>query len=225
MPLGGVPCDAGAPDPRAIRPLLGQPRVAYLRTVVTSALIDVGDYSYYDDPAGADRFERENVLYHFGPERLVIGRFCAIATGVRFVMNGANHRMDGVSTFPFPIFGAAWQDAIDLLGGLPNRGDTRVGNDVWIGYEALVNPGVSIGDGAIVATRAVVTRDVRPYAIVAGNPATEIRRRYADDEIATLLRIAWWDWPIAKITKHIRTLMAGSVTDLEHVWSENSGTC
>jgi virginiamycin A acetyltransferase len=202
------------PDPRALDPIPGRPRVQYLRNVVTSALIDVGDYSYYDDPHGAERFQSENVLYHYGPDRLIIGRFCALATGVRFIMGGANHRMDGVSAFPFPIFGGAWLTAVDLLGGLPNRGDTVVGNDVWIGYDAVIAPGVRIGDGAIVASRSVVTKAVRPYAIVAGNPAVERRRRYSDDDIEKLLEIAWWDWPIEAITAEIRTLMAGSVDDV-----------
>jgi len=203
-----------APNPNVYDPLPAQPRVQYLKPFITSPLIDVGDYSYYDDPAGAQRFQEENVLYHFGPERLVVGRFCAFATGVRFIMNGANHRIDGVSTFPFPIFGAEWAGSFDLLRDLPNRGDTIVGNDVWIGYEALVAPGVSIGDGAIVATRSVVTKDVRPYGIVAGNPAVEVRRRFSDSEIETLLEIAWWNWPIERVTKHVSLLMSGDVATL-----------
>lgn len=204
------------PNPNARDPIQDQPRVQYLKTCITSPLIDVGDYSYYDDPRGPDRFQEENVLYHYGPERLIIGRFCALATGVKFIMNGANHRMDGISTFPFPIFGESWSGSRDLLNGLPNRGDTIVGNDVWIGYDALVAPGVKIGDGAIIATRSVVTKDVRPYAIVAGNPAAEIRRRFSDADVETLLRIAWWNWPIEMVTKHIRILMAGDVAALEH---------
>lgn len=209
-----------APDPNRRDPVPGQPRVQYLRAVITSPLIEAGEYSYYDDPAGAERFERENVLYHYGPERLIVGRFCAFATGVRFIMNGANHRMDGISTFPFPIFGGAWGKESDLLANLPNRGDTVVGNDVWIGYEASIAPGVHIGDGAIVASRSVVTKDVRPYAIVGGNPAVELRRRFNDDEIAQLLRIRWWDWPIERITAHVRLLMAGDVAGLLRVAAE-----
>jgi virginiamycin A acetyltransferase len=203
------------PDPNARDPVVGQLRVQYLKTCITSPLIEVGDYSYYDDPNGAERFETENVLYHYGPERLSIGRFCAFATGVRFLMNGGNHRLDGISTFPFPIFGGAWSESLDLLADLPNRGDTVVGNDVWLGYEALIAPGVRIGDGAIVASRSVVTKDVRPYAIVAGNPAVEVRRRFNDLEVETLLRIAWWDWPIERVTRHTRVLMAGDVAALE----------
>ncbi len=159
-----------APSSSMRDPIMGQPRVQYLKTLITSPLIEAGDYSYYDDPVAPERFEQKNVLYHYGPERLIIGRFCALATGVRFIMNGANHRVDGVSTFPFPIFGASWSASLDLLASLPNRGDTVVSNDVWIGYEAVVAPGISIGDGAIVAARSVVTKNVRPHAVVGGNP-------------------------------------------------------
>jgi virginiamycin A acetyltransferase len=196
--------------------------VQYLKTCITSPLIEAGEYSYYDDPRGPERFQEENVLYHYGPERLVIGRFCAIATGVRFIMNGSNHRMDGISTFPFPIFGAAWAESMDLLKDLPNRGDTVVGNDVWIGYDALIAPGIQIGHGAIIAARSVVTKDVRPYAIVAGNPAVEIRRRFSDIDIESLLQIAWWNWPIEMITKHIRTLMAGDIEALRRALASES---
>ena len=203
-----------APDPALHEPVAGQPRVAYLRPFVTSPLIEVGEYSYYDDPDGARAFQTRNVLYHYGPERLIVGKFCAFATGVRFVMNGANHRTSGISTFPFPVFGGTWAASFDLLTGLPNRGDTVVGHDVWIGYEALVAPGVTIGDGAIVGTRSVVTKDVRPYAIVAGNPAVEIRRRFSDADVDTLLRVAWWNWPIERITTNVALLMAGDVAAL-----------
>jgi len=204
-----------SPSPDTRDPVQGQPRVQFLRSYVKSPLIEVGHYSYYDDPRGPERFERENVLYHYGPEKLIVGRFCAFATDVRFIMNGANHRTDGISTFPFPIFGASWGESDDLLRDLPSRGDTVVGNDVWIGYDALITPGTQIGDGAIIAARSVVSKNVRPYAIVAGNPAVEIRRRFTDAEIEILLQIAWWEWPIERISKHIRLLMAGDVAKLE----------
>ncbi len=203
------------PNPLATNPIPGQPRVQYLRTLVTSKLIEVGDYSYYDDPNGAARFEIDNVLYHYGPDRLRIGRYCALATGVRFLMNGANHRMDGITTFPFPIFGGAWAAGMDVLVDLPNRGDTVVGNDVWVGYETVVTSGVTIGDGAIVASRSVVTKDVRPYAIVGGNPATEIRRRFDDPTIERLVALAWWNWDVERVTRHARLLMTGDLDSLE----------
>jgi virginiamycin A acetyltransferase len=193
----------------------GQERVVQLKPLVTSPLIEVGEFSYYDDPVAPTAFETANVLYHYGPERLVIGKFCAFAEGVRFVMNGANHRMDGPSTFPFPIMGGSWADHFDLITGLPGRGDTVVGNDVWTGYGVTVMPGVTIGHGAVVAAGSVVVDDVPDYGIVGGNPARVIRRRFSDEEVERLLAIAWWDWPLDHLTVHLRAVMAGSVADLE----------
>ncbi|MEU6091736.1 CatB-related O-acetyltransferase [Streptomyces sp. NPDC047085] len=202
-------------DPTVLHPVPGQPRVVQLKPLVTSPLIEVGEYSYYDDPDEPTAFETRNVLYHYGPEKLVIGKFCALAEGVRFIMNGANHRMDGPSTFPFPIMGGSWADHADLLAGLPVKGDTVVGNDVWLGHRAMVMPGVRIGHGAIVAAGSVVVDDVADYAIVGGNPARLIRTRYDEKDIARLLAIAWWDWPAEHLTRHVRTLMSGSVDALE----------
>ncbi|MET7304618.1 CatB-related O-acetyltransferase [Embleya sp. NPDC005575] len=195
----------------------GQPRVVLLKPLVTSPLIDVGEFSYYDDPDDPTAFETRNVLYHYGPERLLIGRFCALGEGVRFIMNGANHRMDGPSTFPFPIMGGSWAEHFDLITGLPGRGDTVVGNDVWFGYRSTVMPGVRIGHGAVVASGAVVVDDVPHYTIVGGNPARPIRARYSPADIAHLLELAWWDWPIEHITRHVRTIMSGTVADLAAV--------
>ncbi|MFB6709810.1 CatB-related O-acetyltransferase [Streptomyces sp. NPDC056333] len=209
------PVPAAPADPTAVHPMPGQPRVVQLKPLVTSELIEVGAYSYYDDPDDATAFETRNVLYHYGPEKLVIGKFCALGTGVRFLMNGANHRMDGPSTFPFPTMGGSWADHFDLLTGLPNRGDTVVGNDVWFGYGSMVLPGVRIGHGAVVGAGAVVAGDVPDYGIVGGNPARLIRTRYDDETVARLLAVAWWDWPIELITRHIRTIMSGSVDALE----------
>jgi len=202
-------------DPNVLHPMPGQERVVQLKPLITSPLIEVGEFSYYDDPVAPTAFETNNVLYHYGPERLVIGKFCAFAEGVRFVMNGANHRMDGPSTFPFPIMGGSWADHFDLITGLPGRGDTVVGNDVWTGYGVTVMPGVTIGHGAVVAAGSVVVDDVPDYGIVGGNPARVIRRRFSDEEVERLLAIAWWDWPLDHLTVHLRTVMAGSVADLE----------
>lgn len=204
-------------DPTVLHPIPGQDRVVLLKPLVKSPLIEVGDFSYYDDPDRPAEFETRNVLYHYGPEKLVIGKFCAFAEGVRFIMNGANHRMDGVSTFPFPIMGGSWGEHMDLLAGLPVRGDTVVGHDVWIGYNALIMPGVRIGHGAIVAGGSVVTSDVPDYGIVGGNPANLIRTRYPQPDIERLLELAWWDWPLEHISQHIKTLMSGSVNDLAAV--------
>ncbi|NUW46967.1 CatB-related O-acetyltransferase [Nonomuraea rhodomycinica] len=202
-------------DPDTLHPIPDQPRVVLLRPLITSPLIEVGAYTYYDDPDHPTAFETRNVLYHYGPEKLIIGKYCALGTGVRFIMNGANHRMDGPSTFPFPTMGGSWAQHFDLLTGLPNRGDTVIGNDVWLGYGATVMPGVRVGHGAVIGTHAVVTTDIPDYAIAAGNPARVIRTRYDDHDIARLLTLAWWDWPAEHITRHIPTIMSGSIADLE----------
>jgi virginiamycin A acetyltransferase len=201
-----------------LHPVAGQDRVVFLRPLVTDPRIEVGEYSYYDDPDDPLEFERDAFLYAHGPERLIIGRYCAIASGVRFVMPGANHADLGPSTFPFGIFGEPWAErTMDLVMGAPSRGDTVVGNDVWLGYRALVLPGVTIGHGAIVAAASVVASDVPPYAIVGGNPARVIRRRYEDEDVARLLRAAWWDWPVELVTEHARTIMAGTPEKLERI--------
>jgi virginiamycin A acetyltransferase len=196
--------------------MAGFPQVCYIRNTVTNPNIVVGEYTYYDDPEDSENFER-NVLYHFPfiGDKLIIGKFCAIARGARFIMNGANHKLSGISTYPFQIFGNGWERVMPAPGDLPYKGDTVVGNDVWIGYEALVMPGVHIGDGAIVSSRSVVTSDVEPYTIVGGNPAKPIRRRFAPDEIATLLDLAWWDWPIETITANLELIVSGDVESLK----------
>jgi virginiamycin A acetyltransferase len=211
---------SGAPDPGAIHPIDGQSRVVFLRPLVRSPTIEVGEYTYYDSPDDPTAFERDAVLYGFGPERLVIGRFCAIGARVRFLMPGANHADLGPSTYPFGVFGAGWADTMDLVMSAPSRGDTVVGHDVWLGYSALVLPGVRIGHGAVVAAASVVSRDVPPYAIVAGNPARVVRSRFPEEDVARLLRAAWWDWPIELVTEHARTIMAGTAAELERIADE-----
>ena len=206
--------DATGPDPARLHPLAAHPRVAFLSNLDLPPNVTVGAYSYYDDPAGPGAF-LDNILYHFAflGDRLVIGKFCAIATGARFLMNGGNHRLDAPSTYPFPIFGGAW--AAYGPEAFPNRGDTVVGNDVWLGFEATILSGVTIGDGAVIAAKSVVSADVPPYAIVAGNPARVVRMRFSDADIARLLRIAWWDWDADRITRHLPAIAAGSVDPLE----------
>ncbi|MFQ6269214.1 CatB-related O-acetyltransferase [Kutzneria viridogrisea] len=204
-------------DATVLHPMPGQDRLVLLKPLITSELIEVGEYSYYDDPEHATEFETRNVLYHYGPDKLRIGRFCALGAGTRFIMNGANHRMDGPSTFPFPIMGGSWAEHFDLITGLPGRGDTVVGNDVWFGNSVTVMPGVRIGNGAIVATGSVVVQDVPDYAIVGGNPAKVVRSRYPEAEVARLLELAWWDWPAEHITEHVRTIMSGTVDELAAV--------
>ena len=209
------------PDPTVLYPFPEQPRVILLKPLVKVPHIEIGDYTYYDDPEHAEEFVTRNVLYSYGGERLVIGKYCALATGVRFIMGGANHATSGVSTFPFTIFGGDWAGTADILAGIPSRGDTVVGNDVWIGYNVLVMPGVTIGDGAIVATGSVVTSDVLAYAVAGGNPARVVKRRFADEDVERLLRARWWDWPVELVTEHVRTIMAGEPWEVEGIAGEN----
>ena len=202
------------PSPETRHPIAGVTRTGFLKPFITRPNIVVGDYTYYDDPGGPECFEA-NVLYHFDfvGDRLVIGKFCSIGAGTRFIMNGGNHHTTWLTTYPFPIFGQGWEAAMPP--SWPNKGDTVVGNDVWFGHDALLMPGVSIGDGAIVATRAVVTRAVPPYAIVGGNPATVLRYRFDQATIARLLQVRWWDWDAEKITRNVRAICGSEVAALE----------
>lgn len=206
------------PDPDTTYPLPAHPRVCFLKNVIDRANISVGDYTYYDDPVEPERFAEKRVLYHyeFLGDRLVIGRFCAIAAGATFIMNGANHAMGGFSTYPFQIFGNGWETGFDVDDYKTSlRGDTIVGNDVWIGMEATIMPGVTVGDGAIIAAKSVVTGNVPPYAVVGGNPARVMRRRFPDAMIAALLEIAWWNWDVDKITRNLGAIMGTDLAALE----------
>jgi virginiamycin A acetyltransferase len=203
------------PNPDDKEPMKGFPQVGFLKNFVTSPNIIVGDYTYYDDPAGPENFEA-NVLYHFPfvGDKLVIGRFCSIARGVKFIMNGANHKISGFSTYPFYIFGNGWEKATPKDEELPFKGDTVIGNDVWIGYDATIMPGVTIGNGAIVASKSVVTKDVPPYSVVGGNPAEVIRYRFGQATREALLAIAWWDWSAEKITTHLESIVNNDLAAL-----------
>ncbi len=204
------------PDPDQLYPIPEHPSVMFVRNLPNlPANVDIGEFTYYDDAAGPDAFGA-NILYHFEftGDRLRIGRYCALASGVKFVMNGANHRTAGLSTFPFPIF-APWRGRWDGELDFPVRGDTVVGNDVWIGYDALVMPGVTIGDGAIVATRSVVTSNVPPYAVVGGNPARVIRQRFDPTTVGRLLQIAWWTWTPELVGEAIPLISQADVDALE----------
>ena len=205
------------PDPRSRYPLPGNDHCVFLNNLVDLPNVEIGDYSYYDDREGPERF-LQNVRYHFAfsGDRLVIGRFCAIAKDVTFLMNAANHAMAGLTTYPFAIFGQGWEEALPLADySFPHKGDTVIGNDVWLGTGAAILPGVTIGDGAVVGAHAVVSADVPPYVVVAGNPARLLRQRFDAATVARLQRLAWWDWPPERITRAIPALVKGDLAALE----------
>ncbi|MDZ8118865.1 Vat family streptogramin A O-acetyltransferase [Pontiella agarivorans] len=203
------------PSPDRKHPMEGFPQICFIKNTVDNPNIVIGDYTYCDDPENSEDFER-NVLYHFPfiGDKLIIGKFCAIARGVKFIMNGANHKLSGHSTFPFYIFGNGWEEAQPEPGDLPYKGDTVIGNDVWIGYDSLIMPGVTIGDGAIISSRSVVTGDVPPYAVYGGNPAKEIRMRFGRDTVEKLLAVQWWNWPADVITENLQSIVSGHPDDL-----------
>lgn len=183
-------------------------KCAFLKNIVQNPNIIIGDYTYYDDPDGCDEFEEKNVpyLYDFSEEKLIIGKFCAIAAKTTFITSSANHKLDGFSTYPFGIMGHGWEKDTPK-GQYSNKGDTVVGNDVWFGYDCTILPGVKIGNGAIIGTKAIVAKDVPSYAVAAGNPAKVIKMRFDDKTIAELLKIKWWDWPKEKITRNIKHII------------------
>jgi len=203
------------PDPNAIYPNEAIKSVCFIKNVVTRPNIQIGDYTYYDDSNGPERFE-ERVTHHyeFLGDKLIIGKFCAVAKGVEFVMNGANHRMNSASTYPFNIMGGGWEKSTPTLEQLPFKGDTVVGNDVWIGQNVTVMPGVHIGDGAVIAANSVVAKDVPAYHIAGGNPCKVIRKRFDDETIDCLLQLRWWDWPAEKLFANLEKLCS---PDLEQV--------
>lgn len=196
----------------------------YLSNVVTDPSISVGDYTIYDDFVHDPRdFQRNNVLYHYpiNHERLIIGKFCSIACGAKFLFNSANHTQRSLSTYIFPVLFEEWGLDVDRIPeAWDNKGDIVIGNDVWIGYEAVIMAGVTIGDGAIIAARAVVTKDVPPYAIAGGVPAKPIRRRFSEEDIAQLLALRWWDWPEEKIAKSIDAIQSGDLEGLKRAANE-----
>ena len=194
-------------------------QTVYLNSVVTGENIEVGDYTIYNDFANDPRdFEKNNVLYHYpvNGDKLKIGKFCSIACGAKFLFTSGNHSMKSLSTYTFPIFFDEWGlDAKDIRDAWDNKGDTVIGNDVWIGYEAVIMSGVTIGDGAVIGTRAVVTKDVPPYTIVGGVPAKSIRRRFDDVTIEKLEALRWWDWDYEKIKRSIPAIQSGDIAALE----------
>ncbi len=199
------------PDKDQKFPLPHYDRLCFLKNIIQNPNIIVGDYTYYDDFEDVQNFEKNvKYLFDFTGDKLIIGKFCMIASDVTFIMNGANHLNEAISSYPFAIFGEDWSTAMEGK-TYPMKGNTVVGNDVWIGYGTTIMPGVKIGDGAIIATKSVVTKDVEPYSIVGGNPAKEIRKRFTREEIKQLLDIRWWDWPIEKITENVQHLSGNQI--------------
>lgn len=195
-------------DSTKIYPRSHDRTIVYLRSVVDSPNIDVGEYTIYNDWVNDPRdFQKNNVLYHYpvNGDRLTIGKYCSIACGAKFMFTSGNHSFRSMSNYTFPVFFEEWGlDGRDIRNAWDNKGNITVGNDVWIGYEAVIMQGVTIGDGAVIGTRAVVTHDVPPYAIVGGTPARIIRYRCDEQTIERLLAERWWDWPEEKIKEHLR---------------------
>lgn len=205
------------PSPNTKFPLpSGIERLCFLKNVVKNPNIIVGDYTYYDDAHGVENFEKNvHYLFDFIGDKLIIGKFCQIATGITFLMNGGNHVMDGFSTYPFLVFGEGWELGYKKAPIYPNKGDTIIGNDVWTGYKVTIMPGVKIGDGAIIGSCSVVTKDVLPYSIVAGNPARIVRFRFDEKTIQALMEIKWWDWSIDKIVYNIPNIVNADIEALK----------
>ena len=206
------------PNPNAVHPNENIPSVCYIKKTITRPNIIVGDYTYYDDPVDSEHFEN-HVTHHYDfiGDKLIIGKFCAIARGVEFVMNGANHRMNSVTTYPFNIMGGGWEKFTPPMEDLPYKGDTVVGNDVWIGQNVTVMPGVHIGDGVIIGANSVVAKDIPPYCIAAGNPCRVIRKRFDDELTEYLLKLKWWDWDADKIFKNMGALCSGDLNEIRNI--------
>ena len=207
-----------------IYPRTSDNQTVYLKNVVTNANIEIGDYTMYNDFVQDPLdFEKNNVLYHYpiNKDKLKIGKFCSIACGAKFLFTSANHKMRSLSTYPFPIFFEEWGlDVKNICDAWDNKGDIVIGNDVWIGYEAVILSGVTIGDGAIIGSRAVVTKDVEPYTIVGGVPAKSIRKRFDDKTILKLENIRWWNWDEIQIRKGIQAIQSGNIIELEEISDE-----
>lgn len=205
------------PNPATVFPLANYDKLCFLKNIISNPNIIVGDFTYYADFENVENFEKNvKYLFDFTGDKLIIGKFCMIASDVEFIMNGANHLTDAISTYPFAIFGNGWEGAMEGK-QYPFKGNTEIGNDVWIGHKAVIMPGVKIGDGAVIGSYSVVTKDVAPYTMVGGNPAKEIRQRFSDEQIEKLLQIRWWDWDIEKITRNLSLLTGNDLDAILHL--------
>lgn len=202
-----------------IYPRTGDTQTIYLKNVITDPNIEIGDYTIYNDFVNDPcDFQKNNVLYHYpiNHDRLVVGKFCSIACGAKFLFTSANHTMCSFSSYTFPIFFEEWGlDKKDIIDAWDNKGDIVIGSDVWIGYEAVILSGITIGDGAIIGARAVVTKDVPPYTIMGGVPTKPIRKRFSDDVISKLVELQWWNWPENRIRQNIEAIQSGRMEDLK----------
>ena len=207
------------PNADKIYPRTNDSTICYLKNIITNPNIIVGDFTFYNDYVHDPKdFEKNNVLYHYpyvNHDRLIIGKFCSIACDAKFLFNSANHTLNSLSTFPFPIFAEEWDESMPVTDAWDNKGDIVIGNDVWIGYEAVIMAGVHIGDGAIIGTRAVVTKDVPPYTIVGGMPARKIRNRFGTTTIELLQQLKWWDWDPAKISENLDAIRKADIEALK----------
>lgn len=206
-------------NPDKLFPRENDRTTCYLKNFITRPGIEVGDYTIYHDFEYPQDFETKNVLYHYpiNLDRLVIGKFCSIAHGAKFLLNGSNHTLRSVSTYPFPVLKNEWQLDIPATDAWDNKGDIIIGNDVWIGFEAVILAGVTIGDGSIIASRAVVKKNVAPYSIVGGIPAKAIRKRFTEEEIFFLLQLKWWDWEETQIRENLDAIMNGDIDRLRKI--------
>lgn len=206
---------------KKVYPRTADKETIYLKPTISDPNIIVGDYTMYNDFVNdPTKFEKNNVLYHFpvNKEKLIIGKYCSIACGAKFMFTSGNHKMASLSTYPFPIFNEEWGlNGADITDAWDNNGDIVIGNDVWIGYEAVIMQGVHIGDGAIIGTRAVVTKDVEPYAVVGGVPAKEIKKRFSEDVIAKLMDLQWWNWEDEKVQKNLPNIVKGNINLFEEI--------
>jgi virginiamycin A acetyltransferase len=217
MKKGPDPDRTPHPDPSKVFPKPGEKDSVYLKNVITNPRIIVGEYTIHHDFKDPTDFETENVLYLKAEnhDKLIIGKYCSIAFGTRFIMNGANHKLSSFATFPFPVVAEDWGLDMGREEAWDQEGDTVIGNDVWIGFESVIMPGIHVGDGAIVAARALVTDDVPPYTIVGGMPARKIKKRFGDDIINLLLELKWWDWDVQKVKENVLPLMNGDIKTLK----------
>lgn len=206
------------PNPNEIFPNPKIPSLCFIKNVIKNPNIIVGEYTYYDDINGAENFE-SHVTHHYDfiGDKLIIGKFCAIAKGIEFIMNGANHRINSITTYPFNIMGNGWEKSAPSLTDLKLKGDTIIGNDVWIGQNVTVMPAVHIGDRAIIGANSVVAKDIPPYSVAVGNPCEVKRKRFDEDLIEYLLQIKWWDWNSEKIFKNMEALCSGDLTKIKNI--------